>query len=248
MESEVVIRNESLAEEVISLNAIYGEGTINATFSDIHHTTLSLKFLQLGVSFYLRVLDEYPRSPPEVVGVDSLLASTEIQQYAVYFGACMRAVHSVDQVSLFDAIEEFDSIYESIQASSPGSEDSDAVATEKAERRANLLRNLALRARAKVDMGQSAELTGISPFNVVDCSSCLEPFFRIDTVNLKCRHSLCPECLHGKCSLNYPRLETRSKVADTTYRWYHCHVQGSERADVLRRKCSLAADSAAWRV
>ena len=195
----MLIHNFALADEVSALNAIYGDGLVVATFSDSHHTTLSLKFPGFGFSFLLRVFADYPLSPPDVLGVDDLVESRkpDVQQNAVYFGACVRAVHYPDYVCLFDAINEFETISTSLKLSSQQSDDSDDVVEQKTAQRASILRDLALRARAKADLDRSENFTGDSPFDVVDCSSCLEPFFRVDTANLKCKHSLCPECLHG---------------------------------------------------
>ena len=113
----MAIYNATLSDEVSVLNAIYGEGLIVATFSDQHHTTLSLKLPVFGFSFYVRVLDDYPQSPPDALGVDDLVESTkaEVQQHSVYFGACVRAVHCPEQVCLFDAIEEFETPYLALQ-------------------------------------------------------------------------------------------------------------------------------------
>ncbi|KEF55656.1 uncharacterized protein A1O9_08406, partial [Exophiala aquamarina CBS 119918] len=34
-----------------------------------------------------------------------------------------------------------------------------------------------------------------SSADIVDCAVCMDPFFRVDTANLQCRHSYCRECL-----------------------------------------------------
>ena len=143
-----------------------------------------------------------------MLGVDDLVESlkTEVRQNAVYLGARTRAVYDQDKVCLFDAIDEFETICRSLQPRPRRSSDPDGVSEESATRRAMVLRELAIRARAKVNPGRQDYLKGNSPFDVIDCSSCLEPFFRVDTANLECRHSLCPECLHGKFPSFWMRL------------------------------------------
>jgi hypothetical protein len=192
------IHNAALADEVDVLNAIYGEGLVIATFSDSHHTTISIRLPALSFSFQIRVLDDYPESPPDVLGIDDLVQSLDpnVQQSCVYFGACVRAVYSPEQVCLFDAINEFDTICSSLGYYSQKSDDSQAVSEHKSVRRAEILRDLAIRARPKTGKNADGRPCADSQFDVVDCSACLEPFFRVDIATLKCRHSLCPECLH----------------------------------------------------
>ncbi|KAJ9604384.1 hypothetical protein H2200_011218 [Cladophialophora chaetospira] len=196
----MLIHNFALADEVSALNAIYGAGLVVATFSDSHHTTLSLKFPAFGFSFLLRVYADYPLSAPEVLGIDDLMDSRkpEVQQNTVYLGACVRAVHYPDYVCLFDAIDEFEMIMKTLPLGNQGSSDKDEVTERKPTSRASVLRDLALRTRAKAGLDRGDNFTGNLPFDAIDCSSCLEPFFRVDTANLKCKHSLCSECLHGK--------------------------------------------------
>ena len=200
----MLVENAALADEISALNAIYGDGLVVATFSDSHHTTLSLKFPAFGFSFYIRVFNNYPLSPPEVLGIDNLMESRrlEAQQTTVYFSACVRAAYYPESVCLFDAITEFDIIYRSLELSVQQKDDSEEVWEQKAAQRASILRDLALKARAKAGSDRDEYFTGESPFDVVDCSSCLEPFFRVNTANLSCKHSLCPDCLSGKSTTN----------------------------------------------
>ncbi|OCT45249.1 hypothetical protein CLCR_06302 [Cladophialophora carrionii] len=193
----MLIHNPALADEVAALNAIYGDGVLVASFSNEHHTTLSLKLPAFAFAFLLRVLNDYPQSPPEMLGVDDLVESLkpEVQQAAVYLGACMRAVHCPETVSLFDTIEEFHTIYRSLHPESQQSDGPDHASEEKPASRAEILKDLALRARAKTDVKSTNRLAGESPFDIVDCSACLESFFRIDTANLQCKHSFCDDCL-----------------------------------------------------
>ncbi len=194
------VQNSALADEISAVNAIFGDGVVVATFSDNHHTSLSLKFPAFGFAFYIRVFDNYPLSPPEVLGIDNLMESRqpEAQQTTVYFGACVRAAHYPEYACLFDAINDFDTVYRSLQSSAHQKDDSDETWEQKVARRANILRDLALRARARAGPDRDEYFTGEMPYDVVDCSSCLEPFFRVNTANLSCKHSLCPECLSGQ--------------------------------------------------
>ncbi|OQV06881.1 hypothetical protein CLAIMM_11395 [Cladophialophora immunda] len=196
----MLIHNTSLAEEVYALNAIYGEGRIAVTFSDAHHTTVAVRLPGLDYSFLLRVLDDYPRSCPQVLGVDNLVESTkpEVQQNAVYLGACVQAVHYPESVCLYDAIEEFETVHKALQAHVPPSEDTEKESQLQSARRAVILKDLATRARAKVDVRAQQSVIADSPFDVVDCVVCMDPFFRVDVVSLKCRHSFCLGCLHGE--------------------------------------------------
>ncbi|EXJ55993.1 hypothetical protein A1O7_08924 [Cladophialophora yegresii CBS 114405] len=161
------IHNPALADEVSALNAIYGDGVLAASFSSDHHTTLSLKLPSFAFSFLLRVFDDYPQSSPEMIGVDDLVESLkpEAQRAAVYLGACMRAVHCPETVSLFDAIEEFETICRSLDLQCQRSEGVDHVPEAEPANRAEILRDLALRARAKTEVRLAEE----SHFDIVDC-------------------------------------------------------------------------------
>ncbi|KIW87965.1 uncharacterized protein Z519_11550 [Cladophialophora bantiana CBS 173.52] len=197
----MLVHNAVLAEEIYALNAIYGEGLIVATFSDAHHTTVSIRLPAFSYSFLLRVLGDYPRSPPHVLGVDNLVESTkqEVRQNIVYLGACVRAVHHPENVCLYDAIEEFKVVHKALQAHNRQPEDADEASQLKSARRSTILRDLAIRASAKqIDPGNQESAAEHSPFDIVGCAVCMEPFFRVDVVDLKCRHSFCLECLHGK--------------------------------------------------
>lgn len=222
------IYNTVLADEIMALNAIYSDNdrpVVTATFSSEHHTTVSLKIPtldDLSFSFLLRILNDYPKSCPEVLGVDSLVESTrrETQQLIVYLGACLRSVHYPDNVNLFDGIEEFVSLYTSLRDAAKEEElarQSEAEASSSALPSASsvptqddILRELAIRARAKQGavtgsdqsddsiLEDGLKVVVFSPFEVVDCSSCLDPFFRVNAVNLQCRHALCYDCFRGK--------------------------------------------------
>ncbi|OAP62688.1 hypothetical protein AYL99_01915 [Fonsecaea erecta] len=195
---EISIHNPSLADEIYALNAIYGEGLIGATFSDTHHTTVSIRLPGLDYSFLLRVLNDYPQSSPQVLGVDSLVESTkqDVQQNAVYLGACVQAVHYPETVCLYDAIEEFKTVHRALQAHFGQSGDTEEDAQHKSARRAAILKNLAVRAKLKAETrGRQESGTTDAPLDVVDCVVCMDPFFRVDVVTLKCRHSFCLECL-----------------------------------------------------
>ncbi|OAL37677.1 hypothetical protein AYO20_03184 [Fonsecaea nubica] len=161
----------SLADEIYALNAIYGEGQFAATYSDAHHTTVSMRLPGLSYSFLLHVLDDYPQSPPKVLGVDNLVESLkqEVQQNAVYLGACVQAVHSSESVCLYDAIEEFQNVYTVLQAHTRQSRDPREDAQLNSAKRAIILKDLAARTRAKASAGGHESITTDSRFDVVDC-------------------------------------------------------------------------------
>lgn len=232
----MLIYNSALADEITALNAIYSDNdqpVLTATFSSEHHTTVSLKIPtldELSFSFLLRIFNDYPKSCPEVLGIDNLVESTrlEIQQLIVYLNACLRSVHYPDSVNLFDGVEEFVSLYKSLQAAAKEEElsrqsehensSSDLPSALPVPTQDEILRELAIRARQKQGAETDSDLSNRtaleedskaatpSPFEVVDCSSCLEPFFRIDAVNLQCRHALCYECFRGKSPHFYASL------------------------------------------
>ncbi|KAH0848688.1 hypothetical protein AYO21_02891 [Fonsecaea monophora] len=195
----MLIHNSSLADEIYALNAIYSEGQFAATYSDAHHTTVSMRLPGLSYSFLLHVLDDYPQSPPKVLGVDNLVESLkqEVQQNAVYLGACVQAVHSSESVCLYDAIEEFQNVYTVLQAHTRQSRDPREDAQLNSAKRAIILKDLAARARAKASAGGHESITTDSRFDVVDCVVCMDAFFRVDVVSLECRHLFCRDCLHG---------------------------------------------------
>jgi len=215
----MLIHNPALADEVCALNAIYGDGTVTATFSDAHHTTVSLRLGGLKYSFLIRILESYPRSAPQVLGVDDLIQSTvpSVQQNAVFFRACVSCVHLPDNVCLFDAIEEFEpllTLQEQYDPISPTGPSNEALSA----KRSMMLRDLAARAKAKQNW--RPDHCEDSMFNVVDCAVCMEPFFRVETANLQCHHSFCRGCLHGLFQLLPPRLS----AANGRFRWHFEHV------------------------
>ena len=96
---------------------------------------------------------------------------------------------------LFDALEEFDPIL-ALQKRFGQMKATEASDQALAEQRSLILRDLAIRARARTTGLHDPSEDQI--FDVVDCAVCIEPFFRVETANLKCQHSFCKECLHGR--------------------------------------------------
>ncbi|KIX08346.1 uncharacterized protein Z518_03002 [Rhinocladiella mackenziei CBS 650.93] len=192
----LVVHNQTLTEEITVLNAIYGDGSVQATFSDNHHSTISLQLPGLNYAFLLRVLDTYPQSQPTVIGVDDLVASLKpvVQQNVVFFGACVAAVHHSGEVCLFDAIQEFNPILE-IQRKYAQSNGDQEKHQELMGERSLMVRELAIRARERATWRPGVGEDSL--FAVVDCAACMEPFFRVEMANLVCRHAFCRECLHG---------------------------------------------------
>ncbi|KIY04160.1 uncharacterized protein Z520_00852 [Fonsecaea multimorphosa CBS 102226] len=188
----MLIHNPSLADEIYALNAIYGEGSMSATFSDANHTTVSVKLPGFNYSFLLRVFDDYPQSSPQVLGVDSLAESRkqEVQQNAVYLGACVPAVHYPGTVCLYDAIEEFNTVHKALQAHIQQPGDTEEDSQRKSAQRAAILRRLAVRAKVKAGTGRQESVTADPSFDVVDCAVCMDPFFRVDLNMFKTRQEL----------------------------------------------------------
>ncbi|OAL31990.1 hypothetical protein AYO22_00860 [Fonsecaea multimorphosa] len=160
----MLIHNPSLADEIYALNAIYGEGSMSATFSDANHTTVSVKLPGFNYSFLLRVFDDYPQSSPQVLGVDSLAESRkqEVQQNAVYLGACVPAVHYPGTVCLYDAIEEFNTVHKALQAHIQQPGDTEEDSQRKSAQRAAILRRLAVRAKNMFKTRQELKCCGQS--------------------------------------------------------------------------------------
>jgi len=194
----MLVYNTALADEICALNAIYGDGTITATFSDSDHTTISLRLFDLPYSFLLHIAQTYPQSTPRVLGIDDLMQSThlEIQQNAAYLQACFLSVHRPDDVCIFDAVEEFEPIFHMQQAHHANGLDGETRKREDMERE-RMLRDLAGRARLGV-LPPATSLPDPNSSGIVDCAVCMEPFFRVDTAHLQCRHSYCRECLAGR--------------------------------------------------
>jgi hypothetical protein len=196
------IHNAAVQDELCALNAIYWESQATATYSDDDHTTISLNISSLDYNYLLRMPGDYPISPPEVLGVDDLVASLnhEIRRSVVYLAGCIQAVFHPYYPCLYDAIEEFQMLYAAFRAAQRQYADDDNCSRFES-RKAVLVRELALRAQERLGTLSKDALLPLSPFDVVDCSSCLEPFFQIDTAVLTCKHSLCVECLDGEIGL-----------------------------------------------
>ncbi|KAK4943106.1 hypothetical protein LTR10_017305 [Elasticomyces elasticus] len=186
---EITVQNAALAEEIVVLNAIYGDHTMTATFSDNHHTTIALKMPCLTYSFFLQVPHEYPCAIPRIVGVDSLIEYTKprVRQNLFYLRACLSAVYQPDTVYLFDALDEFAPLLE-MQSQQ------DKYSTTSRPQNERILQRLADRAR--ITRAQMAEKYKAETPDLVDCSVCFEAFFKFQTANLECGHSYCRECLH----------------------------------------------------
>jgi hypothetical protein len=193
----MLVYNTALADEICALNAIYGDGTITVTFSDTDHTTINLLLFDMPYAFLLHIAHTYPQSAPKVLGIDDLMQSRNIatQQNAAYFQACILSVHRPGEVCIFDAVEEFEPIFQMQQAHHAKIEEGRAREHENVER-SMMLRDLVIRARLGL-LPPSNTVPDFTPSDIVDCAVCMEPFFRVDTANLQCRHSFCRECLAG---------------------------------------------------
>lgn len=193
----MLVYNTALADEICALNAIYGNGTITVTFSDTDHTTISLRLFDLPYAFLLHIAHTYPQSTPKVLGIDDLMQSRHIatQQNVVYFQACILSVHRLEGVCFFDAVEEFEPIFQMQQAHHANIVEGKARDHENVER-SMMLRELVNKARLGL-LPPSRNVPDATSSDIVDCAVCMEPFFRVDTANLQCRHSFCRECLAG---------------------------------------------------
>lgn len=194
------VYNTALADEICALNSIYGNGTITVTFSDTDHTTINLRLFDLSYAFLIHVAHTYPQSTPKVLGIDDLMKSTHIatQQNVAYFQASILSVHRPGEVCFFDAVEEFRPVFQMQQAHHANIANGKAREHENVER-AEMLRELVNKARLGL-LPPSSTIPDSSPSDIVDCAACMEPFFRVDTANLQCRHSFCRECLAGLAS------------------------------------------------
>ncbi|KAK9781659.1 putative RING-type domain-containing protein [Seiridium cardinale] len=106
--------NEALFNEMLALNAIYGEGTAVITAGTTTHEILALRPPETKHAFLLRVPDSYPRNPPQLSGMDASLyfQSTDrtCQRSMIYFQALLYLHYSPADVVLYDVIENFLSI------------------------------------------------------------------------------------------------------------------------------------------
>lgn len=191
----MLIHNTALADEICALNAIYGDGTVTATFSDSDHTTISLRLFDLSYSFLLHIANTYPRSTPKVLGIDDLMESTRVaaRQNVMYFQACIVAAKHPDGVCFFNAIEEFEPIFTMQRAHYLNIEYGLDPEKEENEERLVMLRQLVDKARLGPPPPSSPQSHTSS--DIVGCAVCMEPFFRIDTATLQCQHSYCRDCL-----------------------------------------------------
>ncbi|KAK5059760.1 hypothetical protein LTR84_009643 [Exophiala bonariae] len=193
----MLIHNAALADEIFALNAIYGDGTVTATFSNSDHTTISLRLFDLSYSFLLHIANTYPRSTPRVLGIDDLMQSTRVEarQNVMYFQACIVAAKHPDGVCFFDAIEQFDPIFTMQRAHYLNIEHGLDPEKEENEERLAMLRQLVDKAALGSPPPPSSATESNPSSDIVGCAVCMEPFFRIDTATLKCQHSYCHDCL-----------------------------------------------------
>ena len=217
MDNAIHVLNTDLADELLVINAIYGDGTAKATHADANYTTVELLLpenLQSAdtTTFYLRYPATYPFQPPSIIGSSPLHRTTDpvITNDIAYFRACFVTCHVPGVATLHETISEFLSLrglrlqLTSEQAATLCQRSEPAVAA------------LSNKLSALAEAVQNAGSRSTSPTNdlgftplVVDCGVCLEPSFTGLAARLPhCSHTFCSDCLQEGIS-NF--LETRSE-------------------------------------
>ncbi|KAK6086471.1 vacuolar ATP synthase catalytic subunit a [Seiridium cupressi] len=181
--------NEALFNEMLALNAIYGEGTAVITASTTTHEILALRPPETKHAFLLRVPDSYPQNPLQLSGVDASLyfQSTDrtCQRSMIYFQALLYLHYSPEDVVLYNVIEHFLSITGEL---APLKEEENHNIYLINDRLAELVEAVEARSR----LNTTLILPDAPP--LVQCSVCLDSLFEIDALSLPCKHSYCVSC------------------------------------------------------
>ena len=99
----------TLADEVLSINAIYGDGTLVAHSSEPHLYLFRLPLLP-DASFKLFFPVEYPRSPPRILGTETLgsgkIKAGQGRTLVEQISDSLRKAYQPGQCCIYDLIEE----------------------------------------------------------------------------------------------------------------------------------------------
>jgi hypothetical protein len=191
----VTVQNTALADELIAINSIYGNGTALATFSDLEHTSVELRpFPEDQWTFYARFTAAYPSEAPIITGFHPLHLATDaiFTGEISYLRACIIKNYIPGEVCLHDTLSEYLSI-RMISAQLPIDQRAPLV---KLTNPTVLALNDQLAALAEaVHCVVSPVLTSVRPL-VSTCSVCLSTIFTIHAARLPhCGHFYCAGCL-----------------------------------------------------
>lgn len=188
--------NESLTDELQALNAIYGDHSAIVTSSTTVHTTVELRPPGEECGYLLHVPKAYPRSPPQLVGIDPLHLSTDrtYRRSCVYFKALLFNLHQPGEVVLFDAIEALLSINSQRRLLGWRSEYMSALKDMPTRKLSDKLQSLADIVAMK-SLKAATHGKDFVTASIVTCSVCMEALFTIDAATLSCRHSYCASCV-----------------------------------------------------
>lgn len=194
----LTVFNEALSDELIVINAVYGDGTAIATYSDADHTTVEVRLEDDEHSFYVRFPSNYPAVCPSLIGSHPLHLSSNpvIANQVCFFRACIVVCHLPDEASFYESIVVYDDIRQAYRKLSPG------LAETLCRRKDPAVRALHEQLSALAEATQSALQSIMSPPEpspqISECSVCLEPVFTpLAAVLPHCCHAFCSACLQS---------------------------------------------------
>lgn len=203
------ILNLALADELIVINSIYGDGTAVATYSDEDHTTVEVQLPEDDHTYHVRFPSTYPSQCPTITGIDPLYLNTssKIASEICYFRACFVSNHIAGEVSFYETITSFDDIRHECRELGPTLVETlcqrDDPKVEALQERLSILAETVHTALA--DKEQTILDTAL---RISECSVCLEPVFsHLAAILPHCSHAFCSACLQAGVN-NF--LETRS--------------------------------------
>lgn len=199
MDNSIEVLNADLADELIVINSIYGDGTATTTYSDPDHTTVELRLSQDDqddCTFLVRFPATYPSARPILTGILPLHMTTDpiVNNDVTYFRACIIVRHVPDEVSLYDAISQFLEIQQT--RSQLPADQAETLSQRDESRVADLHEKLSILAEAVQDASPASTAIADSLPRVATCSVCLEAVFTTLAARLPhCSHTFCSACL-----------------------------------------------------
>jgi hypothetical protein len=198
MSNLIKIHNSRLADELVAINSIYGDGIATATKSiENQHTSVELRFPNDPFAFLIRFPSAYPDDLPTVTGVDALHMEVD-QMTGNEIGnlqACLVANHdqTPGEECLYQAILDFQALRDSIQNLSRKQW---VVLADLKTPAIVALRDRLGELATTVQESKTPPTSLHRRSQVVDCSVCLEAVFANYAVKfVPCQDYYCVPCL-----------------------------------------------------